>query len=268
MEGRILYTARDTKFSKKKISQKEIWILLILTGLVAILGGAIYFLRLSYWQIKKVEVGSSGVLAPQEIKARIDYFLGGRILFFLPRGSFLLFSSSGLASVLQKEFPQIESVAIQKEFPDYLRVVVKERELFGIFCNEGCVYIDKQGFAYDYAPGSSGSLLIKIKSDAAEARIGSTVLDAGLISEFLLISSGVSKVSGAKVIVYEFSFKVPSEIKVETSEGFKIVFKRGGDFESSFRILQTVLQQEIKEKRPRLDYLDLRFGNKVFYKFK
>lgn len=267
MEGRILYTARETR-PVKKISKNRIWFLLVFFGLTAFLIGGVYLLRLSYWQIKKVEVGSSGVLTPQEIKAKVYYFMGGRILFFLPRSSFLLFDSSSLAAVLQKDFPQIESLSIQKKFPDYLGVAVKERELFGIFCNEECVYIDKQGFAYDSAPNSSGSLLVKVRSDVARARVGSTVVDAALMNDFLLISSGVGKASGAKAIAYEFSAKIPSEIKVETSEGFKIIFKRSGDFENTFRALKTVLEQEIKDKRSQLEYIDLRFGNKIFYRFK
>lgn len=268
MDGRILYTARDTKSSKKKISKKEVWILLVLTGFVAIFGGAIYFLRVPYWQIKKVEVGSSGVLTPQEIKAKIDYFLEGRILFFLPRSSYLLFNSSGLASVLQKEFPQIESLSVQKKFPDYLGVAVKERELFGVFCNDECVYIDKQGFAYDYAPSSSGSLLIKIKSDATKAQVGSTMVEPSLLNELFLLSFGVSKIAGLRAIAYEFFSRIPSEIKMETDNGFKIFFKRGDNFANAFRVLKTVLEQEVKEKRLQLEYIDLRFGNKVFYRYK
>lgn len=267
MESRILYTARDSK-RVGKISKKKIWFLLVLFGLIALLVGSVYLFRMPRWQIKKVEVGSFGNLAPQEIKAKVDDFLLGRILFFLPRSSFFLFDSGGLASVLQKDFPQIESLSIQKRFPDYLGVIVKERELFGIFCNEECVYIDKQGFAYDFAPSSSGSLLVKIKSDAVRAKIGSTVLDADLMREFLLIFSGISKAGGIRAVAYEFSSKIPSEIKVETNEGFKIIFKRGGDFGNAFRALKTVLEQEVKEKRSQLEYIDLRFGNKVFYKFR
>lgn len=268
MDGRILYTARDTKSSKKKISKKEVWILLILAGLVAFFVGVVFSFRLPYWQIKKVEVVSSGVLTPQEIRVKIDDFLLGKILFFLPQSSFFLFSSSVLASVLQKEFPQIEAASVKKEFPDSLRVVVKERELFGIFCNEECVYIDKHGFAYDYAPSSFGSLLIKIKSDAAQALVGSTVIRPDLMNEIVFLSSEIGKISGIRAAGYELFSKVSSEIKMETSEGFKIFFKRGGNFENTFRVLKTVLEREIKGKRSQLEYIDLRFGNKVFYKFK
>jgi len=267
MESRILYTARENK-PARKFSKKRIWFLLIFLGLLAFLVGAVYLLRLPYWQIKKIEVVSPGVLTSQEVRAKIEDFLGGRLLFFLPRSSFFLFKANSLAAVLERDFPQIELLSFQKKFPDSLAAGVKERELFGIFCNEECVYIDKQGFAYDSAPNSSGSLLIKIKSDVAPAKIGSTVLDAGLMNEFLLISSGVGKASGVKVIAYEFSSKVSSEIKAETSEGFKIIFKRAGNFENSFRALKTVLEQEIKDKRLQLEYIDLRFGNKVFYRFK
>ncbi len=235
---------------------------------MAFFAGAVYLLRLPYWQIKKVEIGGLEILDPQEVRVKIDNFKSGLILFLLPRSSFLLFNSESLASLLRQEFPRVESVLVRKVFPDSLEIKLKERELFGIFCNEECVYIDKQGFAYDYAPISSGFLFIKIKSDAAEARIGSTVLEPDLMNEIVFLSSEVGKISGIRAVGYELFSKISSEIKMETSEGFKILFKRGDNFANAFRVLKTVLEQEIKDKRAQLEYIDLRFGNKVFYRFR
>ena len=38
--------------------------------------------------------------------------------------------------------------------------------------------------------------------------------------------------------------------------------------DQTFGNLELVLDQDIKEKRPNLDYIDLRFGKKVFYMLK
>lgn len=267
MEGRILYTTREAKLVKK-VSKKRIWFLLALFGLKMFLIGGIYLLRLPYWQVEKIEVGGLEVIDYQDIKTRVDEFLSRKILFLLPQSSFLLLDSRRLAAILQREFPRIESLLVKKIFPDSLVVFLKERELFGVFCNDGCVYIDKQGFAYDFAPSSFGSLLVKIKSDAAEVHVGTTLLEQNLMDDFILLSAELEKAAGVRPVAYEFLSKVSSEIKVETSEGFKIFFKRSGNFNNSFGVLKTVLEQEIKNKRPQLEYIDLRFGNKVFYKFK
>jgi hypothetical protein len=40
------------------------------------------------------------------------------------------------------------------------------------------------------------------------------------------------------------------------------------DYSRVFSVLKTVLENEIKDKAKDIDYIDLRFGNKVFYKYK
>ena len=70
------------------------------------------------------------------------------------------------------------------------------------------------------------------------------------------------------VIGYQLFSKIPGEIRVTVSDGFKIYFNRDDDLENAFVVIKTVLEEEIKEKRSRLDYIDARFGNKVFYKLR
>lgn len=280
MEGRILYTPRDYKKPvKKDFSQKKIWFWAIFFGLAIIITGSVYLLNLSYWQIKKVEIKGLVVLDSAEVKSKIDNFISGQRFSLLPQSSYPLFNSNELALLLKQGFPRLEQVVVNKIFPDALEVNFKERELFGVFCSSPqifqeetgdsqCVYIDKNGLAYEPAPVSSGSLLLKVKSDAGEVGVGSLVLEKSLLDDVIFLAGELEKIIGLKPAVFEILSKVSSEIKVETNEGFKIIFKRGGDFETSFRALKTILEQEIKDKRSQLEYIDLRFGNKVFYRFK
>lgn len=268
MEGRILYTVHDNKKSRRRNSAKKIWVWVVLFSFIAILASAVYLLKLPYWQIKKVKVDGSVVLDQDEIKSKVNDFVSVRKFFLFPQGSYPLFDANNLALLLKQKFPRLEQVLIRKIFPDLLEVVVKERELFGVFCRQECVYIDKSGFAYESAPVSSGSLLLKIKSDVAEAGVGSTVLEPDLMNDFISLSDGLEKVLGIRPAAYEFLSKVSSEIKVETNDGLKIIFKRNDDFENALRVLKTVLEQEVRNKRSRVEYIDLRFGNKVFYKFR
>ena len=65
---------------------------------------------------------------------------------------------------------------------------------------------------------------------------------------------------------YELISDFPKEIRVVGPEGYRVYFDRESDLQNAFRVLKTVLAEEIKDRRARLDYIDLRFGNKVFYK--
>jgi hypothetical protein len=56
--------------------------------------------------------------------------------------------------------------------------------------------------------------------------------------------------------------------EVYLKEGWYILLNDKNEPDQTFSNLELVLDQEIKEKRPKLDYIDLRFGKKVFYKLK
>lgn len=275
MNDRILYTVREPKRLTKKTSRKSFWILgtfILITSLGVAL---VYALRLPFWKIQKIELSGLETLGQEEIKIQINESFKGQYAFFLPRNSFFLFSPTSLADVLKSEFPRIKTATVEKKFPDLLKISIKERQLFGVFCNtittststSPCAYIDKTGFAYETAPNSSGSLFIKIKSDAPEARAGAKI-DPQLMNEILYLGGKLKKGADLETIDYEFYSKNPRELKVKTSDGFKIIFMRDSDWEKTIHALKTVLNQEIKEKRQRLDYIDLRFGNKVFYKLR
>ena len=86
--------------------------------------------------------------------------------------------------------------------------------------------------------------------------------------EMQFLKDELKKKNGLEIVSYHFFSRVPREIRVETANGFKLWFDRTKNLSESFKVLKTVLEQEIKDRRQELSYIDLRFGNKVFYKYK
>lgn len=275
MNDRILYTAREPKRRIQHHSKKFFWFSFCAILLILLMAVFVYVLRMPNWRIQEIELSGLKVLGAEEVKVKIKETIGGEYIYFLPRNSFFLLNTASLADFLRGGFPRIETVAVDKKFPDLLRVSVKERQPFGIFCNLvatstpvlPCVYVDRTGFAYETAPSSSGSLFIKIKSNLPEARVGEKI-DPQLMDEILSLGEQLKKRIDLEAVDYEFYSNNPRELKVKTSDGFKVIFMRGEDWNKVFHALKTVLNQEIKEKRSRLEYIDLRFGNKVFYRYK
>mgnify|MGYP001584407790 FL=1 len=225
-------------------------------------------MQLPYWRIKNIEIRGLEALGDEDIKLKVYQALDGKYLFFLSRDSILTLRTNFLTEKLKKEFPKIEKITITKSFPDTLKIDLAERKLFGIFCSvSNCAYIDNTGFAYESSPSSSGSLILKIVSDQEETKVGVQSLEPALMEQVIFLGKETEKVAGAKVIAYELSLRFPREIHITTSEGFKIYFNRADDFTNVFKVLRTVLNEEIKDRRANLDYIDLRFGNKVFYKW-
>ena len=53
-----------------------------------------------------------------------------------------------------------------------------------------------------------------------------------------------------------------------TQEGWKIILNDKNEPRSAYLNLITALDANIKDKRAKLDYIDLRLGNKIYFKYK
>lgn len=271
MTNRIVYTPRTTSSRAKKFFSFRVWffavVLFLLLGGVSV--GVLSGLRLSHWQIQKLSFSGLEVLKEEEIEDEIRRALSGTYFFLIPQSSLFVAHTEALAENLLNKFPRIEDVTVTKKFPDTLEVSIVEKKLFGIFCGrETCAYIDRSGFAYETAPHASGALILKIKSDAPGGIAGQHVVDRQLIERMVFLSEKMQQDLGVVAVGYELVSNVPREIRAETNQGFKIFFNRDDDFENVFRVIKKVLTEEIKDKISKLEYIDARFGNKVFYKMK
>ncbi len=160
---------------------------------------------------------------------------------------------------------------VQKKIPHTLIVSVEERSSWGIFCsaNSECAYIDAKGFAYESAPLFSGMLVTKIMSDASSSLIiPSQAVEQATMQKITEIGDHLKDITGSANVSYELTHDLPREIHAVTPEGYKIYFDRDSDLLNAFRVVKTLLAGELKDKYARLDYIDVRFGNKVFYKLK
>lgn len=277
MVSRVVYTPREPEINKrgsKILSRKRVAVFLFCIVFFLAFGGTVYALRLSSWQVRNIDFHGLQALDERELEEKIQTLLEGNYTLFIPRRSMLAVFPKRLEEILQKEFPRIESVHIRKGFPDSLSLAVVERAMWGVFCGEAdeedgssCAYIDKTGFAYEQSPRSSGTLITKVKSDVSDVVVGSSAVEKELMEQFLFLGQEIKRVVGSDVVAYEISSRTPREIRLALSDGYHLYVNRSDDFQNVFMVLKRVLEQEIKDKRARLEYIDLRFGNKVFYRF-
>lgn len=275
--SRIVYTPRETRIKKGSFhifSRKASNVFLACLVFFLASAAGVYALRLPQWQVKKIEFRGLQMLDERELEGKTQTLLDGNYGYVIPRRSMLAVFPKRLAATLQKEFPRIERADVMKRFPDSLFIAVVERAMWGVFCADtpeqdgsSCAYIDKTGFAYETSPRSSGSLITKIKSDVSDVAVGSFVVEKELMELFLFVGQEVKRVAGSDVVAYEISSRAPREIRLALSDGYQLYMNRSDDFQNVFTVLRRVLDQEIKDKRARLEYIDLRFGNKVFYRF-
>lgn len=275
MNNRIVYTSRETKKRSKKKSEKPFLVAGIAFFFILLSAGLIVFASMSKWRISHVQVEGLKILSGDEVRKNIFGSMGGNTAFLLPRSSIWLLNSSAIRSSLFEEFPRIKSVELKRSYPNGIFVSIEERDTWGVLCGEAlpdreapCVYIDTTGYAMESAPNSTGSLILKIKTDFPSVKENSHIIGPSLASRMIFLLEETKRKIEVDTVGFELSSRAKKEIRLVTNEGFTIIFLREDNFENTFSVLKKVLEEEIKDRRSRLEYIDLRFGNKVFFKLK
>lgn len=272
--SRILYTSgREKKMSRPG----RLKVLPLIIGILAVfaVAGGVVILRRPAWQIRVIVIEGLRVIPDGAMRAHIADALGGTYLRVIPRSSLALAQEHTIAEGLKKSFPPIQDVAVHKQFPDRLDIAVTERRLWSIFCNDlntaassSCVAMDETGYAYAASPAAYGVLILRVRSDGAAVPVGSFAVSEEIMDRLRRVTDRMPASAGSAPLGFELSREIGSEFRAVMPEGYRIIFRRDDDLENALRVLKKVLDEEIGEKRTRLDYIDLRFGNKVFYKMR
>lgn len=289
--SRIIYHPHHSN-KKKRFSRRKTRFFIVAVCVLACSAAILYLLRLPYWRITNISITGEKTINEVFVTKTVEETLAGTTAYILPRAQIFLVDAKSLAENLKNKFPLAEFIDVKKVYPRTLAIAIQERTFWGIFCNGliddisnfpssasstpveksvlpemiSCAYIDKNGFAYTQAPSSSGTLIMKIRSDIPEVLLSSQVVDSHLMETISLIADVMSYIVGEPATGFEFFSNVPSEIRVVTSRGYRIIVKKDDDFGEVAKILKMVLDREIGARRARLSYIDMRFGNKVFYK--
>ena len=121
---------------------------------------------------------------------------------------------------------------------------------------------------YREAPAVEGSLITKIVSDGPREDIGQGVLSSETLLQFEELAREFQTTASIRITSFELKQNAPKDYWLHASEGFSVIVTREDMPARVAGIVSTVLQSEVKSNRASLEYIDARFGNKVFYKLR
>ena len=247
------------------------FILLIFVGSV----GYVLFFS-SFLEIRKVRLVGISELNYKDVYGKIDELLAKKDFNFVSRKNFILFPSEKIKSELENTFKKISEVKIEKIFPDSVVVEIVERKALLMWCSAGpCYIIDENGYAYTGADFESdeikqNNLLSVVDNSGKPVIVGEKVLDGDYIKFVISLKDELGSEAGMKINnEYGTQSKIAQEVRVKTEEGWEIFFSSSLPMEDSIQTLKTFLEKEMVDKdRSKLEYVDLRAENKVYYKMR
>jgi len=255
--------------------------------ILVILGSLFYFfLFSSYFQIKEIKISGNQKIATKEIENIVSQQVNKKIFFFIPRNIFLI-NFKKIDQTISEKFLVIAKVILKKEFPNTIFVSIEERVAIGVWCkpitdfqesnsdeeekekivlisDSDCFNLDNEGVIFEQSRERTG-LIIK---SGKEISLGEKVIEKDYLEAILEIERTIKKDS--QINIKEFF--VPDEgekLIVKTSDNWEIYFNSTKNISDQVFNLNLVLKEKIpNEQMGNLEYIDLRFGNRVYIKYK
>jgi hypothetical protein len=279
MLDRRRYKKASSRIAKRgKI--KRIFVLFLKIGLpVTFLIGLIFLLRANFLQVKSFEILGAETIQQTDIKNAAANFIAGNNFFIIPKSNILFLNKENLSKVLLSKFDRLEKVKIIKHFLNgSVELSLTERKADFLWCSEtdSCFFMSKDGLVFEQSDivGATFEASKVFGIEPLNKIIFRGILTGDPLMKNFATPAEIENYLKLIKIFNDAGFDI-SSINIETSD--RAVAKSStGDiiFNPDEADLSEVAQntilliKETKSKNPtaRFNYIDARFGNKLFYK--
>ena len=276
--------------SPLRARRRRVRILFALVGVLAIVSTAYGISWISYlprFSLLSVTVAGTENVSPRIVKAYIETRLFDSLYPFLSRQNIFLYPRAELEKQVTEYFPRIRTVEITREalLAKSVVVTVEEREARGRWCTGSgeCYLLDESGFIFAPEATSSPSTvqytftgtLLSAGSPARAPRAGGPVGQTFLPEHFLGVFTLLQELARAGftprgALVENLPAQAgEQDFSIPLAKGYILRVSFGSELEKIVRNLELVLSSDaLRGRENELEYIDLRFGNRVYYKFR
>jgi len=244
--------------------------------------GISYASYLPRYTIQKISVEGAQATPAQQITDYVNSIIDDGSHHFLSRANIFLYPRSLVEKDIVAQFPRISTAVVSRDSltATTLDVAVTERQTYALWCpsaqqgdtGETCYQMDQSGFIFAAAPPEAASTTeyvfyggVATSSNPEATPIGQTFAPGhmpGMTVFLQLLGQAGFSPLGATVESDE-DFTVP------LAQGFSIDASFGEDAGQLVNNLQLVLSSDaLQGQEQDLEYVDLRFGDRVYYKLK
>jgi hypothetical protein len=274
---------------KKRRKQRRIKYGIFVLVFFILVGVVSYLSHLPKVRINDVELRGGLLVTQKEIKEESLRYMSGSYFWLFPKNNSIIYPQNGLKKDLSEKFKRIETINVSLEGLNKIVVEITERKPVAIWCRENlapvststensklldkekCYFIDLFSTIFAEAPNFSGDAYFKYYGLVEkENPIGEKFIASS--TEFTQINNFIESVKKLNIKPLYLLGKGENEYSLVLYGGGEIYFDVKKSISLAFNNLETLL------KSPELsigktgflpvEYIDLRYGNKLFYKLK
>ncbi len=243
-------------------------------AVMLVLGSLAAVTWLPHLRIATVEiVGAEGTSA-QTIKSFVSKKLEGSYMYVFPKDNIFLYPKEEIIENILAEFPTISNVEAYAENFQTLAIKVTERTPKALWCGESpenklpCLLIDEKGVAYQNAAEFSGPVYVEYYGNISQDELPQQYLSADEFRSLAALTQALRE--SQSQIVTRVWVDEEKDVYAKFSSNFVLIFNLaddGGDIYERFVLAQTA-EPFVARSLADFEYLDLRFGDRLYYKLK
>lgn len=256
--------------ARRRRARLRIGLLLGVVGVV-LAGGVVVLAHAAVVRISTIGVFGAQTIASSTIVAQVQEALDGSYLWLIPRDTIFVYPKRAIAVELLKTYPTLSSAEVHAIDFHTIAVAVVERQPRALWCSAtgSCFFMDENGVIYAPAPTFSAPVYTEYYGTAAGYTLPKQFLTAADFAALAaLVDAIVQKLPDEQLsgVVVDGN----PDVQLRFADGFTLHFAlhdQGGDVFERFSLVLTsdVLRGHTFAQ---LEYLDLRFGDKLYYKLK
>ncbi len=259
---------RSPNLIRKRRKRKILKTLFFLASFTAILIGPSIITKSDYLEIRDIQVSGNSVVKSEEIISIANEEIKGNYFYLYSKKNFALYPKKKIEEKILSQHKRIKSVSMEVSGFETMNISVEERNPEFLWCShlDECFFVDDTGIIFDKSPNFSSDVYFVFRNGIEGDPIGQRVFDEDTFFKVLEFIDGLEILSFTPSVLYIDD----NNLEIFVSKDSSILVRADDDLERSLSNLESILNDPklelVNGKDFNFSYLDLRFGNKVFYK--
>jgi len=271
---------------KRNIFKFKIFKVVNIFLLIGIFISIYFFIFSSFYQINNIEVFGNEIISTDDILDIVDQTLNKKYLLVLKNENIFIFNRKHLKEKIEEKIV-LESIKIEKILPNTIRLTIKEKDAILKWVTNNQEYLlDVNGliikrFYKESIPDifrlaeiqqnqtnlDEKDRLIVINLANQNVNLGEQVLQPEHIRFIIKLIEKLSEINYLSVRYIAVPNNFPKYIEIGINPDWKIFFNLADSVDSQINRLAVLIKEKIKENNiSRLEYIDLRLGESIYYK--
>jgi cell division septal protein FtsQ len=266
----------QSKLRRRRRRRRVLLIFALVLALVALAAGAAWLSRAPFLRVETIEVSGAKSVATSSVEEFVRSQLSGNYVWLFPRNNIFLYPRAGIMEGLLLRYPELREADVHAVNFHTVSVTLSERAPVALWCPQAsfsgpCSYMDESGIIYAPAPVFSEPVYVEYQG------VATSTAQEGLRqyltqSQFQSLAALVAALDEVEADdpVHQVVVEQDGAARAYFQDDFLLIFsslENGGDVFERFSLALQAAPFKGK-KLSDFEYLDLRYGDKLYYKAK